>query len=199
MGHRRPENPAHLVRGRQAQRSRQLPRPPSEKPDARQDRHHLAGRAGRGRAGRSPTRNCTKKSANSPTSLKSQGVKKGDRVAIYLPMIPEAADRDARPAPASAPSTPSFSAASAPTRSRTASTIRPANCSITANVSLRAGKTHSAQSHRRRGAANNTPSIENVDRRQTQRRTRAAMKAGRDVWYHDVMAQSHRRIARRKR
>ena len=40
---------------------------------------------------RSPTASCTSASASSPTCLKANGVKKGDRVTIYLPMIPEAA------------------------------------------------------------------------------------------------------------
>ena len=37
-----------------------------------------------------------RRSAASPTCCKARGVKKGDRVTIYLPMIPEAAVRDAR-------------------------------------------------------------------------------------------------------
>ena len=40
---------------------------------------------------RSPIANCTSRSAAWPTCCKPQGVKKGDRVTIYLPMMPEAA------------------------------------------------------------------------------------------------------------
>ncbi len=40
---------------------------------------------------RSPIASCTSGSASLPNVLKANGVKKGDRVTIYLPMIPEAA------------------------------------------------------------------------------------------------------------
>ena len=60
--------------------------------------------------------------------LKSLGVKKGDRVAIYMPMIPGTAGRHARLRAASGRSIRSCSAASAPTRWPAASTIPPASC-----------------------------------------------------------------------
>jgi acetyl-CoA synthetase len=50
--------------------------------------------------------------------LKANGVKKGDRVVLYMPMVPELASQ-LWPAPASAPFIVSFSADSAPTRSET--------------------------------------------------------------------------------
>ena len=70
--------------------SRQLPRPPPRQA-RRPDRDHL----GRRRPGRlrrtSPTASCTTEVCRFANVLKAQGVKKGDRVTIYLPMIPEAA------------------------------------------------------------------------------------------------------------
>ncbi len=44
-----------------------------------------------GEAARSPTGNCTARSARFANVLKSLGVGKGDRVAIYMPMVPELA------------------------------------------------------------------------------------------------------------
>lgn len=55
--------------------------------------------------------------------LRSLGVGKGDRVLIYMPMIPEAGSRCSPPC-ASARSTPSCSAASRPRASPRASTTR---------------------------------------------------------------------------
>ncbi len=43
----------------------------------------------------SPTASCTSASASSPTALKSRGIKKGDRVIIYMPMSIEGVSRDA--------------------------------------------------------------------------------------------------------
>jgi acetyl-CoA synthetase len=79
-----------LVRGRHAERQRLLPRPPPRHA-RRPDRHHLGRRRPRGPTrSTSPTASCTSRSAASPTDA-SLGVKKGDRVCIYLPMIVEAA------------------------------------------------------------------------------------------------------------
>ncbi len=67
------------------------------------------------------------KAANALIEL---GVKKGDRVAIYMPMIPETVDRDARVRPARRSRTPWSSAASPPTRSPLGSrTARPRSSS----------------------------------------------------------------------
>jgi acetyl-CoA synthetase len=64
--------------------------------------------------------------------LKAKGVKKGDRVTIYLPMIPEAAYAMLACA-ASAPSTRSSSAASRRTACRPHPGLRLAGCVITAD------------------------------------------------------------------
>ena len=60
--------------------------------------------------------------------LKSRGVKKGDRVSIYMPMIPSWPSR-CWPVPASGRFTASSSAASRPIRWPTGSWTRPARCS----------------------------------------------------------------------
>ena len=80
-----------VVRGRHAERLGQLRRPPPGDP-RRPDRDHLGARRSRD-AGRStsPTASCTTRSRSSANVLKALGVKKGDRVVLYLPMIPEAA------------------------------------------------------------------------------------------------------------
>ncbi len=70
------------------------------------DRHVRAGRGAQDRlllskaspatAGRSPIASCSTTSAASPTACASSAFIKGDRVAIYMPMIPELARGDAR-------------------------------------------------------------------------------------------------------
>ena len=79
-----------MVRRRQAQRQLQLPGSPSARPAAEQGGHHLGRGAGR-YAACCAIRICTAKSASSPTSSKGQGIKPGDRVTIYMPMVPELA------------------------------------------------------------------------------------------------------------
>ena len=85
-----------MVCRRPAQRQLQLPGPPSRHPHGQQGRLDLGGRTRRPRPGRaknapSPTNNSIAKSASSPTSSNATASSKGDRVIIYLPMVPEAA------------------------------------------------------------------------------------------------------------
>ena len=54
-----------------------------------QGRHHL-GRASPARRARSPTRSCCARWAASRTCSRPSACSKGDRVGIYMPMIPEA-------------------------------------------------------------------------------------------------------------
>ena len=49
-----------------------------------------------GRSARSPTPNCTTRSPASPAPCAALGVEKGDRVVIYMPMVPEAVVGHAR-------------------------------------------------------------------------------------------------------
>ena len=84
-----------MVRGRHAQRLLQLHRPASREA-RRPDRDHLGRRRSEEFQDTSPTSSCTPRSARFANVLKAQGVKKGDRVTIYLPMIVGSGLRDAR-------------------------------------------------------------------------------------------------------
>ncbi len=79
-----------MVRGRRPQRRRQLHRPASGQA-RRPDRDHLGRRQPLRVASTSPIGSCTTKSAGSPMCCAPAASRKGDRVTIYLPMIPEAA------------------------------------------------------------------------------------------------------------
>ena len=70
------------------QRERQLPRPPRRRRPQRQGRHPLGGRTGRHRA--ITYAELLADVSRFANVLKSLGIGTGDRVCIYLPMIPEA-------------------------------------------------------------------------------------------------------------
>ena len=77
-----------VVRRRHPQRVVQLPRPPRRGRPRATGRLPLGGRAGR-HPHASPTPTCSARCSGSPTCSRASGVGKGDRVAIYMPMIPE--------------------------------------------------------------------------------------------------------------
>ena len=120
-------------------------------------------------------------------ALKALGVKRGDRVAIYLPMIPEAAVAMLACARIGAPHSVVFGGFSANSlRDR----INDAKCKvlITADVGYRRGQ----QVLLKRAAdeaLEETPSIENVVvvRREEAASTQVRMEEGRDHWYHRLM------------
>ena len=77
-----------VVRRRQAERLGELPRPPRRTP-ATATRSRSTGRASPATAARSPTRSCSTRRRRVANLLRELGVAKGDRVAIYMGMVPE--------------------------------------------------------------------------------------------------------------
>ena len=173
-----------VVRGRHAQRLLQLPRPPRRGRRRGQGRLPLGGRAGRRRA-RSPTGSCYEEVCRFANALKALGVRKGDRVAIYLghgPELPVAMLACARIGAAAlgrvrrvlrrgAEGPDQRRGGEGPDHRRRRLPARPGRA---------------AQGERRRGGAG-CPSIEHVV---TVRRTGGEhpFTAGRDLWYHDLVA-----------
>ncbi len=117
--------------------------------------------------------------------LKKQGVKKGDRVAIYLPMIPEVAIAMLACARMGAPHSVVFGGFSA-TSLRDRINDAEAKVLITADGSYRRGKATPLKPNADI-ALQETPSIEScivVKRTNSE----VEMKEGRDYWYHELIA-----------
>jgi acetyl-CoA synthetase len=128
------------------------------------------------------------------SALKGLGVQKGDRVAIYLPMIPEAAIAMlacARIGAAHSVVFGGFSPESLADRINDAT----AKVLITADGGYRRGNVVPLKRNADEAVAR-CPSIEHVvvvaRGFGISRTTQAKMQAGRDVWYHDLMAEASR-------
>jgi acetyl-CoA synthetase len=127
--------------------------------------------------------------------LKSLGVKKGDRVAIYLPMVPEAAIAMLACARIGAPHSVVFGGFSAESL-RDRINDAQAKLLVTADGGYRRGRVVALKEAADR-ALEETPGIEHVVvvRRGAGLHVPAHMKEGRDHWYDDLMANAAQHCA----
>ncbi|MBE9241682.1 acetate--CoA ligase [Synechocystis salina] len=120
-------------------------------------------------------------------ALKSLGVQKGDRVAIYLPMIPEAAIAMLACARIGAPHSVVFGGFSAEAL-RDRLVDAEAKLVITADGGFRKDKAIALKQEVDKALEHGAPSVENVI---VVQRTKAdvTMTAGRDYWWHELKPQ----------
>ena len=152
----------------------------------RQARHRVGGRTGRyADADLSP--NSRRKSTSSPMSCASLGVQKGDRVSLYMPMVPEAAIAMLACTRIGAPHSVVFGGFSAESlRERTNDCG--AKIIITADGYWRRGQIVPLKQTTDE-AVTDCPTVEKVIVLQRiGEQAKITMQAGRDLWWHDLMA-----------
>ncbi len=121
-------------------------------------------------------------------ALKKLGIRRGDRVAIYLPMIPEAAIAMLACARIGAPHSVVFGGFSSEALKDRINDTE-AKVVITADIGYRRGQQVPLKKNVDE-AVTDTPSIEHVVvvQRDAEPASGVTMKAGRDLWYHDLLA-----------
>jgi acetyl-CoA synthetase len=182
-----------VVRGRHAQRLRQLHRPPPARSAATRSRS--SGKATtRTSTRRSPIASCTSEVCKLRQRAEALGVKKGDRVTIYLPMIPEAAYAMLACARIGAIHSVVFGGFSPDSARRPHRGLR-SKLVITADEGLRGGRKVPLKA--------NTDEALKVPGDEGARRPRTggdvADEPGRDVWYHERCRQRRPPTARPRR
>ena len=173
-----------MVRGRRPQRRLELHRPASRTSAA--TRPPSSGRATTPRSpSTSPTASCTTKSARCANILRTRNVKKGDRVTIYLPMIPEAAYAMLACARIGAIHSVVFAGFSPDSLAQRITDCQ-SKIVITADEGLRGGKKVPLKANVDAAIAKSG----GVDWVVVVKRTGAAvdMNPSRDLWYHDAAA-----------
>ena len=174
--------------GGTAERQRQLPRPPRPRAAPQQGRDHL----GR-RARRSPDadllRSAIARCRRSPTCSSRSASKKGDRVAIYMPLVPELADRDARLRAHRRRPQRRVRRLQRRVAARSHQRRRRRACSSPPTAATGAARSsRSRRSPTRRSPARRRSSTSSSSSAAAPRRCPSTMKDGRDHWYHELMA-----------
>ena len=132
-------------------------------------------------------------------ALRALGIGKGDRVGIFLPMMPGDGRSPRWPAPSSARSSSRSSPATAPPPWPRAWPTAAPRLLITADGFYRRGKRRGDEGDRRRGRAPPAPAVRACAGRARAPGATVPWTAGRDLWWHELVAAQPRRRARRER
>ena len=145
----------------------------------------------------SPTASCTSEVCRFANVLKALGVRKGDRVTIYMPMIPEAAYAMLACARIGAVHSVVFGGFSPDSLASRIKDCELRRCVITADEGVRGGRKRAAQGECRRGRPTKAGGVEHSARGRGAPAATVAMQAGRDVWYHEAAATASARVRAR--